>query len=143
MLSFFMLSTQTYTALYKPLTTIHKCRCAHGINTACGHRFFFFFLLEYPFFIPFTAVNHPIITHSSTYKPKSLFLTVTYTCMQTQTRAQSLFELWAAVSCALSPIWAVQFSNMQFCLCIKTETCLCIHPTPSQAELSSFKLPKQ
>lgn len=132
--------TNIYRIVYKPLTTIHKCRCAHGINTACGHSFF---LLEYQFFIQFTAINHPVITHSSTYTPTNLFLTLTYTYMQTQTHAQSLFELWAAVSCALSPIWALQPSNMQFCLCTKTETYLCIHPPPSQAEFSSLKHSKQ
>lgn len=88
---------QTYTVLYTPLTTIHKCRCAHGINTACGHNFFLF---EYPLFIQFTVINHPVITHCGTYKPTNLFLTLTYTYMQTQTHAQPLFELQAAVGCA-------------------------------------------
>lgn len=43
-LSSYFQRKQTYTASYKPLTTIHKCRCAHGINTACGHKFCFFCL---------------------------------------------------------------------------------------------------
>ena len=83
---------QTYTVLYKPLTTVHKCRRARGTNTACGHRFlfFFFFLLEYQFFIQFTAINHPVITHSDTYKPTNLFfLTLSYALMQTRTHARS------------------------------------------------------
>lgn len=46
--TFFPQHKQSYTVLYKPLTTIHKCRCAHGINTACGH-FFFFFLIHFSY----------------------------------------------------------------------------------------------
>lgn len=87
---------QTYTVLYKPLTSIHKCRCAHGINTACGHNFF---LLEYSLFIQFTAINHPVITHSSTYRPTNLFLILKSTYMHTQTHTP--FYL----SCRLQ--WAV------------------------------------
>lgn len=40
-LSFLIPSTQTQTIMYKPLTIIHRRRCAHGINTACGLIFFF------------------------------------------------------------------------------------------------------
>lgn len=121
---------QTYTVLHKPLTTIHKCRCAHGINTACGHSFLSVFCLNIHFFYTvhcYKSFSHHSFLHD---KPKILFLTLSYTYMQTQTHAQSLFELQAAVSCALSPNWAFKPSNMQFCLCIEIETCLSIHLTP-------------
>lgn len=71
-LSSYFQRKQKYTVLYKPLTIIHKHICAHGINTACGH---ILFLLECPFFIQSAAINHPVITHSCTYKPANLFLT--------------------------------------------------------------------
>lgn len=71
-LSSYFQRKQKYTVLYKPLTIIHKHRCAHGINTACGH---ILFLLECPFFIQSAAINHPVIAHSCTYKPANLFLT--------------------------------------------------------------------
>lgn len=42
-------NTNKHTVLYKPRTTIHKCRCAHGINTACGHKVFFCFNIHFSY----------------------------------------------------------------------------------------------
>lgn len=49
------------------------------------HVVFFFFSLN-PLFIQFAAINHSVITQTSTFKPTNLFLTHTNT--QINTHAQ-------------------------------------------------------
>lgn len=71
MLSFFILSTQT--KIYCIVETTHNHSQAQMCTWHKHSMWSYFFLLEYPFVIQSPAINHPVITHSRTYKPTNLF----------------------------------------------------------------------
>lgn len=100
----------------KLFTSIHKCRCAHGINTARAQNFS---LLEYPLCIHFTAINHPVITHTAYISQQIFFHTCTYTYYK------HLHSLWTAGCTELCSIYSMR---SQCCQCIKTKNCLCLLP---------------